>query len=76
MTTKNIPDGDNRVEDIIAPFLSQIESSDSTILLVQNGIGIDVPLIKAFPNNLILSEILVRLDMEERFIRFEWTCYL
>lgn len=57
VTTKNIPDGDNRVEDILTPFLPQIESSNAAILLVQNGIGIEGPLIKSFPNNLILSAI-------------------
>lgn len=57
VTTKNIPDGNNKCEDILKPFTEQIEKSGLTILLVQNGIGIETPMIEAFPNNLTLSAV-------------------
>ncbi|KAK6457647.1 2-dehydropantoate 2-reductase [Scheffersomyces xylosifermentans] len=53
VTTKNIPDGQYTCEEIIKPAVSE----KSTIILVQNGLSIEEPMIKEFPNNIILSGI-------------------
>ncbi|KAK6198721.1 ketopantoate reductase PanE/ApbA-domain-containing protein [Scheffersomyces amazonensis] len=53
VTTKNIPDGKMTCEEIIKPAVSD----KSTILLMQNGIGIDTPMHQAFPKNVILSAV-------------------
>ena len=53
LTTKNIPDGAMTCEDIIRPAVT----AKSVIVLVQNGILIEEPMIKAFPHNVILSGV-------------------
>ncbi|CUM64560.1 uncharacterized protein PRCAT00002167001 [Priceomyces carsonii] len=53
LTTKNIPDGPITCEEIIEPAVTD----KTTIILVQNGYGIEVPMIKRFPKNLILSGV-------------------
>lgn len=55
LTTKNIPDGSMTCEQIIAPAVSK----KTTIVLVQNGIGIDEPMKAAFPENILLLGILL-----------------
>lgn len=54
LTTKNIPDGPLPCEDIIAPAVTP---GKTTIILVQNGIGIHHPTIKRFPENVVLSGV-------------------
>jgi 2-dehydropantoate 2-reductase len=53
MTTKNIPDGPITCEDIIAPAVTP----QSAIILIQNGVGIEEPMIERFPQNVILSGV-------------------
>lgn len=53
LTTKNIPDGPIKCEDIIRPAVT----ADSVILLLQNGLGIEEPMMEQFPNNILLSGI-------------------
>ncbi|OBA24463.1 2-dehydropantoate 2-reductase [Metschnikowia bicuspidata var. bicuspidata NRRL YB-4993] len=53
VTTKNIPDGSMTCEDIIRPAIS----SSTTIVLIQNGIGIEIPMIEQFPGSVVLSGI-------------------
>ncbi|KAF4452262.1 2-dehydropantoate 2-reductase [Fusarium austroafricanum] len=52
--TKNIPAISTPVTDLIRPAVTP---GHSTILLLQNGINIEVPLLEAFPDNTILSGI-------------------
>ncbi|KAK6460929.1 ketopantoate reductase PanE/ApbA C terminal-domain-containing protein [Scheffersomyces coipomensis] len=54
VTTKNIPDGYSTCEDIIKPAVTP---GVSTIILMQNGIGIDGPMKEAFPQNVTLSAV-------------------
>ncbi|ODV65047.1 ApbA-domain-containing protein [Hyphopichia burtonii NRRL Y-1933] len=54
LTTKNIPDGSMTCEDIVRPAVTD---GKTTIILIQNGIGIDEPMIESFPNNVILSGV-------------------
>lgn len=56
VTTKNIPDGYLTCEEIIAPA---VVAGETTIVLIQNGIGIEEPMIKAFPKTPILSGVLL-----------------
>lgn len=53
LTTKNVPDGPATCEDIIRPAVSDRTS----IILIQNGIGVDIPMLREFPNNVLLSGI-------------------
>lgn len=53
VTTKNIPDGPVPCEDIIAPAIT----NNSTIILIQNGIGIEIPMLERFPKNPLLSAV-------------------
>lgn len=53
LTTKNIPDGKATCEDIIRPAVSE----STTIVMIQNGIGIEVPMIEQFPGRVILSGV-------------------
>lgn len=53
VTTKNIPDGPMTCEDIIRPAVSL----QTTIVLIQNGIGIEGPMIQEFPGNVVLSSV-------------------
>lgn len=52
VTTKNIPDV-AKVEDLIEPLVS----TESTIVLVQNGIDIGAPLVAKYPKNTVLSGV-------------------
>ncbi|GAV53495.1 hypothetical protein ZYGR_0AI07790 [Zygosaccharomyces rouxii] len=52
VTTKNIPDVTD-ITEVIAPVVT----SDSTIVLIQNGIGIERMLFKKFPKNIVLSGV-------------------
>lgn len=53
LTTKNIPDGPITCEDIIRPAVTL----KTVIILIQNGIGIEKPMMKEFPKNVILSGV-------------------
>ncbi|KAG7192769.1 uncharacterized protein KQ657_001552 [Scheffersomyces spartinae] len=55
VTTKNIPDGPSSCESIIE---SAVTPGFTTIVLMQNGIDIEVPMKKAFPNNVVLSGVI------------------
>lgn len=55
LTTKNIPDGAATCEEIIRPGVTD----KTTIILVQNGVGIDEPMRAAFPNNTLILGILL-----------------
>ncbi|CAM1505628.1 Fc.00g112650.m01.CDS01 [Cosmosporella sp. VM-42] len=53
--TKNVPDvGNISVADLLRPAVTP---GRTAIVLIQNGLNIEVPLIKAFPDNAILSGI-------------------
>lgn len=54
VTTKNIVDVSPTVAEIIAPA---VKSGHTSILLLQNGLNIEKPLIAAFPTNPILSGV-------------------
>lgn len=54
VTTKNIPDGPQPCEDVVRPA---IVPGKTTIVLIQNGIKIEDPMIREFPTNHILSGI-------------------
>ncbi|KAI5358134.1 Putative ketopantoate reductase ApbA/PanE, 6-phosphogluconate dehydrogenase-like domain superfamily [Septoria linicola] len=53
-TTKNVPDVSPTLLDIISPAVTP---GHTTILLLQNGLNIEKPIIKRFPNNIILSGV-------------------
>lgn len=52
--TKNMPDIGPSIADLIRPAVTP---GHSAILLLQNGLNIEVPLFEAFPKNVILSGI-------------------
>ncbi|GCF01647.1 hypothetical protein ZYGM_000558 [Zygosaccharomyces mellis] len=52
VTTKNLPDITD-ITEVIAPVVT----SDSTIVLIQNGIGIERDFFKKFPKNAVLSGV-------------------
>ncbi|CAG8949503.1 hypothetical protein HYFRA_00007733 [Hymenoscyphus fraxineus] len=54
VTTKNIPDIPPTIVDLITPAVTP---SHTTIMLLQNGLNIERPLITAFPTNPILSGV-------------------
>lgn len=54
VATKNCPDISPTVSEIIAPAVTE---GHSVIVLVQNGLNIEKPLIAAFPKNIILSGV-------------------
>ncbi|KAI5953714.1 hypothetical protein KGF54_003086 [Candida jiufengensis] len=54
LTTKNIPDGPITCEEIVEPAL---KTGKEVIILLQNGINIEQPMIEKFPHNLILSGV-------------------
>ncbi len=54
VTTKNIPDISPTVVDIIHPAVTP---GKSVIVLVQNGLHIEKPVIEAFPQNIVLSGV-------------------
>lgn len=53
LCTKNLPDSSLSCEQLIRPVVKP----NTTIVLVQNGLDIDIPMTKAFPGNLIVSGI-------------------
>ncbi|ODV63070.1 ketopantoate reductase family protein [Ascoidea rubescens DSM 1968] len=61
ISTKNIPDSNSKSHDLL-PFIdtnssqnNSIINQNTTIILMQNGIDIEKPFFKKFPNNTILS---------------------
>lgn len=54
VTTKNIPDGPQPCEDVVRPA---VVPGKTTVVLIQNGINIEVPMIREFPTNHFLSGI-------------------
>ncbi|KAF2711401.1 2-dehydropantoate 2-reductase [Pleomassaria siparia CBS 279.74] len=56
LTTKNIPDVGPTVAELIAPALDK-ENAHTTIVLIQNGLNIEKPLIEAYPKATILSGV-------------------
>lgn len=52
--TKNIPDVPPTVVDVIAPAIT---AGLTAIVLVQNGLNIEKPLLNAFPRNVVISGI-------------------
>lgn len=54
VTTKNIPDGPTPCEEIVRPV---IVPGKTTIVLIQNGIDIEKPMIKHYPLNPVISGI-------------------
>ncbi|KIW63109.1 hypothetical protein PV04_09985 [Phialophora macrospora] len=53
-TTKNIPDVPPSLSDLIKPAVTP---GHSVIVLIQNGLNIEKPLLKAFPDNICLSGV-------------------
>ena len=53
-TTKNVPDVSPTLLDIIE---SAVTPGHTTILLLQNGLNIEKPIIKRFPDNVVLSGV-------------------
>lgn len=53
-TTKNIPDVPPTLVDLIKPAVTP---GHSVIVLIQNGLNIEKPLLKAFPDNICLSGV-------------------
>ncbi|KIX04172.1 uncharacterized protein Z518_07726 [Rhinocladiella mackenziei CBS 650.93] len=53
-TTKNIPDVPPTLVDLIKPAVTP---GHSVIVLIQNGLNIEKPLLKAFPTNICLSGV-------------------
>lgn len=54
VTTKNIPDGPITCEEIIRPAVTD---GFTTIVLIQNGIDIEKPMIEQFPNCALVSVV-------------------
>jgi 2-dehydropantoate 2-reductase len=52
--TKNIPDIPPSLVDLLRPAITP---GHSVVVLIQNGLNIEKPLIDAFPNNVILSAV-------------------
>ncbi|KXJ85645.1 2-dehydropantoate 2-reductase [Microdochium bolleyi] len=52
--TKNIPDVGPSVADLLTPYVTP---GHTVIVLIQNGINIETPLLAAFPRNVVLSGI-------------------
>lgn len=52
--TKNVPDIPPTVSEVIAPAVTD---SHTVIVLIQNGLNIEKPVIQAFPNNVVISGI-------------------
>jgi 2-dehydropantoate 2-reductase len=56
LCTKNNPDVSPTVVDLVAPALPK-NSSRTTLILLQNGLNIEKPFLRPFPNTPILSAI-------------------
>lgn len=54
VTTKNIPDIPPSLVDLVKPAVTP---GQTTIVLMQNGLNIERPFVKAFPENVILSSV-------------------
>ena len=54
VSTKNVPDVRPNVLDIIEPAITP---ESTTIVLLQNGLNIEKPLVERFPNNAVLSGV-------------------
>ncbi|CAK9438123.1 uncharacterized protein LODBEIA_P24290 [Lodderomyces beijingensis] len=54
LTTKNVPDGPTTCEEIVAPAVTE---QNEVIILLQNGIDIEKPMIAKFPGHLVLSGV-------------------
>jgi len=54
VSTKNIPDISPTVLDLISPA---VHLGTTVILLLQNGINIEKPIVEAFPDNVVLSGV-------------------
>lgn len=55
LTTKNIPDGPITCEEVVRPAVLPC----LVIIMMQNGLGIEEPMMKEFPNNIILLAVLL-----------------
>lgn len=53
VATKNTPD----VHDTFAPYAEAVTEGKTTIVLIQNGLGIEKAVIKKFPKNIVLSGV-------------------
>ncbi|KAL1311791.1 hypothetical protein AAFC00_001874 [Neodothiora populina] len=53
-TTKNVPDCPPTLAELIAPA---VVPGHTVIVLVQNGFNIELPMFKAFPDNIVLSGV-------------------
>ena len=53
VSTKNIPDVRPNVLDVIEPAIT----SEATIVLLQNGLNIEKPIIERYPSNVVLSGV-------------------
>lgn len=53
LTTKNLPDGPITCEEILKPVMKK----GTTVILIQNGIDIEKPMLKAYPDNIFLSGV-------------------
>ncbi|KAF2195697.1 hypothetical protein K469DRAFT_734195 [Zopfia rhizophila CBS 207.26] len=56
LTTKNIPDIGPRVEELVRPALDPLNTHTS-IVLIQNGLNIEKPLLSTYPTTPILSGV-------------------
>jgi ketopantoate reductase len=66
LTTKNIPDVPPTVAQLIAPALPKNKTAaQSTIVLIQNGLNIEKPLLEAYPYTPVLSGVSL-IGSEER----------
>lgn len=54
LSTKNVPDGPTTCEDIIRPA---VKIGKTAIVMIQNGLGIEGPMLREFPGCVILSGV-------------------
>ncbi|KAH7159514.1 putative 2-dehydropantoate 2-reductase family protein [Dactylonectria estremocensis] len=54
VTTKNVPDCPPTVSDLIAPA---VIPGRTTIVLIQNGLNVELPIFERFPDNICLSGV-------------------
>ncbi|ODQ80066.1 hypothetical protein BABINDRAFT_161701 [Babjeviella inositovora NRRL Y-12698] len=57
VSTKNVADMSPLVAEVIAPVVTKTAGANTTVVLLQNGIEIEDPIIKAFPGHVVLSGI-------------------
>ena len=72
VTTKNVPDIRPTVLDIIEPAVTP---ETTTIVLLQNGLNIEQPIIERFPKNVVLSgvSIISATEVSHGVIKHEFT---